>query len=461
MNNPRPRLLPGTRAWLLAGVVVLAAVVVAAFPLSDPHPGQDRGIRDGPVIDGRPQPGGVLAEHGTTAFGMPRVPWAGGAGYYSRFSVPATAGWTDPRFFPIGVWYESVVTQEDVDLDKAVGLNTYFELTDSTDMSLVRDNGMFAFISKPLAGYGKETVGWLLSDEVDMWARGGDAAWTGNQPGEGEICEPPDKGCGYTVMRTLAARLPGADGRMRYMNYGKGVMMWLPEADAERFVNDYTDLVSTDIYWYTDGNICEEAGNFLSVPPEKCRLAAGYGSTVDRTSRLDARDGRLQPVFAFVQVGWPAEGDDRAIQPAQIAGAVMNSLIHEARGIIYFNHNFGGPCITQHVLRDECGAAVRPTVAELDRRIAELAPVLNTQSYQYTFNPALDSMLKEHEGSFYIFAMLNRGAATGSHAFTLPKALWGSRAEVLYENRGIDIVEGRFADSFDAEYTYHIYKITP
>lgn len=453
-TGPRRRLFTRGRVWLLAGALALTGVVVATVLTPGTEPAPDGGSADSSVTDGRLQPGGVVVEPGPGALDLPRVPWEGGPAYYGRFPVAAEAGWTKPGFFPVGVWFESVLTQKDVDLDLAAGINTYAELTEDSDMSLIRDNGMFAMMSQQIDGYGKETVGWLLSDEVDMWAYSGHAMWTGNQPGKGEVCDPPNGGCGYTVLQTLTDELPDPDGRMRYSNYGKGVMMWLPDAEAARFVNDYTDLVSTDIYWYTDMNICAEAGNFINVPPEKCRLAASYGSTMDRTRELDVQDGRRQPVLAFVEVSWPAE-------PGQVAGAVMNSLIHEARGVIYFNHNFEGPCISQHVLRDECGTAVRPAVAEVNQRMAELAPVLNTQSYQYTFNPALDTMLKEYEGSFYLFAMVGRGGATGAHAFTLPDGLRGATAEVLYENRDLPIDGGRFTDSFDAEHTYHIYKITP
>ena len=415
---------------MLAGAVVLAGVVAASLVAAVQTPG------------------------------MARVPWAGGPAFYERFPTAATAGWSDHGFFPVGVWYESVLTQDDVNLDRAAGLNTYFELTEGSDMALVRGGGMFALPSGQRGGYGEETVGWLVTDEADMWAGSGNATWTGNYPGEGQVCQPTDAPCGNTVMRTLANRLPDADGRMRYANYGKGVMMWLPDVDAQRFVNDYTDLLSTDIYWYTDANICEEAENFLDIPPEQCRLAANYGYTVERTRELDARDGRLQPVLAFVQVGWPGENDEQAIEPDQIAGAVMSSLIHEARGIIYFNHNFGGPCLSQHVLRDDCGSAVRPTVAEVNRRIAELAPVLNTQSYEHSFNPALDTMLKEHDDSFYVFAMLGRGSATGEYSLTLPEGLRDATVEVLHEGRTLPINAGEFTDSFDSESDYHIYKIT-
>src|SRR5512142_2043004 len=79
--------------------------------------------------------------------GLPMIPWEGGPAYYASFPVARAAGWTDPGFFPIGVWFESVLTQADVDLDKAAGLNTYVELTSNSDIDLIRRNGMFAIPS--------------------------------------------------------------------------------------------------------------------------------------------------------------------------------------------------------------------------------------------------------------------------------------------------------------------------
>ncbi|HEX3082076.1 MAG TPA: hypothetical protein VHQ86_02380, partial [Candidatus Saccharimonadia bacterium] len=144
-----------------------------------------------------------------------------------------------------------------------------------------------------------------------------------------------------------------------------------------------------------------------------------------------------------------------------IAGAVFSSLIHEARGIIYFNHNFGSSCISQHVLRDNCGAAVRPTVTAVNQEIKDLAPVLNTQSYQYSFNTGLDTMLKASGDSFYIFAMQKRPSTSGTYQFTLPAGMGGASVSVLYENRTLPISGGKFSDTFSAESAYHIYKITP
>ena len=76
---------------------------------------------------------------------LPGVPWEGGPAYYRQF--PAMAAWTDPNFFPVGVWYEAVTSRRDAELDRAAGINTYFELTQSSDISLVRENGMYAFPS--------------------------------------------------------------------------------------------------------------------------------------------------------------------------------------------------------------------------------------------------------------------------------------------------------------------------
>lgn len=239
-------------------------------------------------------------------------------------------------------------------------------------------------------------------------------------------------------------------------------MLWESDAQASRFVNDYTTVVSNDIYWYTDPNICGEMQNFLGLPSSTCRLAANYGVTMDKMRRLDGLDGKRQPVWAFIEVGHPfTESSAPSIQPNQIAGAVMASIIHEARGILYCNHSFGGPCISQHALRESCYSAQRAKVKETNQRIKELAPVLNTQSYAHVFNANLDTMLKGQSGSYYVFAMLGRARAPGSYSFSLPAGLSASSVQVLYENRNLPVTGGSFSDSFAAEYTYHIYKITP
>ena len=63
----------------------------------------------------------------------------GGRHYYERFprSLPG-----DASYFPIGVWFESVLSQADVDADKQVGINVYVALTSNSDLRLIAQNGM-------------------------------------------------------------------------------------------------------------------------------------------------------------------------------------------------------------------------------------------------------------------------------------------------------------------------------
>ncbi|GAA1945741.1 DUF4082 domain-containing protein [Amycolatopsis minnesotensis] len=412
----------------------------------------------------RPQPASPVpsvSAKDTLAKGveLPRVPWEGGPAYYA--ANPGAKAWGDPAFFPTAVWFESVLGRQDVETDKAAGLNTYIELTNNSDPALLRANGMAA-IAADLPGSGSERVGALLADEVDMWAGPGSGAWTGNYPGQGEVCAV--RGCGYTVLKTLSDQLKEPDARLRFANFGKGVLFWESDAEAEKFVNGYTTAVSNDVYWYTDPNVCTSSseGPSLGVVNPNCRLAANYGLTVDRMRALDAKDGKLQPVFGFVETGHPfTDAASPTITGPQLEGAVMNSLIHEARGIIYFNHSFGGPCVSQHVLRDPCGAAVRPSVTKMNERIRQLAPILNTQSFQYSFAHGMDTMLKSYDGSYYVFAMLGRGTSSGKQVLNLPAGMAGSRASVLFEDREVPVVDGTLTDEFAAEYSYHVYRITP
>ena len=95
---------------------------------------------------------------------------------------------------------------------------------------------------------------------------------------------------------------------------------------------------------------------------------------------------------------------------------MWHSLIAGARGIIYFNHSFGGPCTTHHVLRSSCGSypAVRQTVTETDAQIRSLAPVLNAPSVtsRTTTSSGVRALYKWHGGQFYVFAGNRQNVST-------------------------------------------------
>lgn len=382
----------------------------------------------------------------------------GGSGYFRNFgsSLP-----TEPSYFPIGVWKESLTDPVDAPKDRAVGINTYVELAGNSDVAFATKVGSFALTERPLTG----AVGRVLSDEVDMWARGGNADWTGMWPGEGDICRPANLGCGFTVQRELLKQIP--QSTLTYANYGKGVTFWESDQNSATFVNDFQHVVSADNYWFTDPNICgpSEGGAVFAqgqeLGPGKCRLAANYGWTVSKLRSL-VRPAGSKPVWAFVEVGHPfSPYQAPTITGPQVRAAVWSSLIHGARGIIYFNHSFGGDCQTQHILRDACGEQIRPWVTAVNRQITALAPVLNAPFLDnaLTHGPGVDAAVKIHGDDLYVLA----GSAQAEQQqpdFTLG-CLQGAAvtATVLDEDRTLTISNGTFRDTFEDGNAVHLYRI--
>ncbi|HEY3407422.1 MAG TPA: hypothetical protein VGK53_04540, partial [Propionicimonas sp.] len=99
----------------------------------------------------------------------------------------------------------------------------------------------------------------------------------------------------------------------------------------------------------------------------------------------------------------------------------------------------------------------RAATAKVNAEVKSLAPVLNTQPYQWSFGANLQTSLRVLGGSAYILAMTSGG--TGSRTFTLPAGVTGTSVEVVGENRTIPVNNGGFTDSFAKESTHHVYRI--
>ncbi len=67
-------------------------------------------------------------------------------------------------------------------------------------------------------------------------------------------------------------------------------------------------------------------------------------------------------------------------------------------------------------------------------------------------------MVKKQGGAVYLFAIGMRNAPTTGH-FAVSGLPGLAVAEVLGENRKIEIADGKFTDSFTA-YQVHLYRIT-
>jgi hypothetical protein len=420
----------------------------------------------------------------------------GGLNYYARFSPSLPAA---RSYFPVGVWFESVLSQEDVDQDKEAGLNLYVALTANSDLSLLQSNGMHTLVQQDewrtsaAAQVNPAVAGWLLDDETDMQH------------------SPTD---GYALLTQIRASLP-PDDRLRFNNYGKGVTFWLTDPEAAQYVNAFQDVVSADNYWFTDENMCSggEGGRLVAggadLSAAQCHRAANYGATVRRLREL-VRPAGSKPVWAVVELGHPAsEADWPTITPPQVRAAVWQSLIAGARGIVYFNHSFGGPDQTQHILREGADpgspyAPIRSVVTTMNRKIQALAPVLNapTVSSGWSQGAGTSAMVKWVEqsvgkkkrkcktkkkcrkskrghasakkkkcrskkkkkakkckkanGHLYVFAGSAGSSVQGR--FSLP-CVGRATAAVVGENRTIPVHGGSFSDHFADGNAIHIYRI--
>ena len=388
---------------------------------------------------------------GSMAAGETRTPTLrdvdGGSTYYAKFthSLPS-----DPSYFPIGVWFESVLEKADIDKDRDAGINLYVVLTGNSDLRILAANGMRAILQasewahRAVAVESEAVAGWMLFDEVDM------------QLGPRT---------GYQTLADIVAKLP-RDGRLRYNNYGKGVLFWETSAEAGRFVNEFQDIVSADAYWFTDNHLRTryQGGALLmrsarDLTDAESRRAANYGAVVRRMREL-VRPAGSKPVWHFVEVGHPfSEADWPSIKPAEVSAAVWSGIINGARGIVYFNHSFGGPAITQHALRESAYAGIRAEVKRTNARITSLAPVLNAPFVDglAIAEGSVDFMVKLYQGRFYLFA--GSAAAAKQHVrFKLP-CVGDATVTVIDENRSIPLENGGFSDYFADGNAVHLYRI--
>src|SRR5262249_40676281 len=134
--------------------------------------------------------------------------------------------------------------------------------------------------------------------------------------------------------------------------------------------------------------------------PDQTRRATNYGLLINN-QRAGASLGNT-PVFAFIENGGPyAENTTAAsyITPPELNAAVWASIIAGARGIIYFNHCFGGPAngsqdnfANAYFRRVQSGQTISiyNQAKATNALVKQLAPVINSPSAvgYVTVNPA-------------------------------------------------------------------------
>jgi len=375
----------------------------------------------------------------TGILNLPRKPWYGGPSYYQQFSKAVAAGWTNPAFFPIAVYFGKPSHAGQL---KAAGINTY--------LGAEHDGSAITSIT----GLGVSVIAQLEWTSAEVGSTAGVVGWHTDDEIEMNGSYPTDAARLAQHKADVASARAKNDGRFINTNYGNGVLetFWAPGTMPQYVAVD--DLTSVDKYAYTSPAVNYEFNRsdaFLSTG----KAAASAGAYGWQQDQMEKFSNHTKPNWVFVETAKPIliESGAKVITGAQIEGAVWNSIIHGAAGVLYFQHSNDGSGTYSLITGPNIAK-----VTAVNAAVQALAPVLNTQSYVWNFGAGLDTMLKVKDGSAYIFAMTD--GSTGSKTFTLPAGVTGTTVEVLGESRTLTVTGGKFTDTFASEATHHNYKIT-
>ncbi len=357
----------------------------------------------------------------------------------------------DPMYFPIGVWLQSTSASRVAEY-QAAGFNLYVGLWQGPTEGQLADlaaSGMEVICSQNTVALTSPNnhviVGWSQQDEPD------NAQWDPETESYGPPVEPSEIVSRYNDMKANDATRPV------FLNLGQGLAWdgWWGRGVRTGHPEDYplylegTDIGSFDIY-----PIAKDDDDSRYDPINDKPWMVPFG--VDRMVGWTESD---QVVWNFVECT-NIHGYDEAT-PEEVRAEVWMSLVHGSMGILYFVHEFD-PFIEAGLLADPVMTAA---VTDINNRIHSLAPVLNSPTVAggasvQSSNPdvPVDLMVKHHDGDIYLFAVAMRYGTTTA-TFQVADAPATATAEVLGEDRSINVLGGQFQDAFDPV-GVHLYKIT-
>jgi hypothetical protein len=348
-------------------------------------------------------------------------------------------------YFPIAVWLQdprNARKYSDIGVNLYVGLwrGPTKEQLDQLDASGLR----------VVCGFNTQAKAFLDRPTIAAWMHG-DEPDNAQSLGQG-------KGYGPPILPSKIiedyARIRQADpSRKVILNlgqgvawdgyYGRGVRTNHPEDYAEYAKG--ADIVSFDIYPAVHEKK-EIAGNLWYVPRGVERL---------RQWTDDKKD-----VWCCIETTG-ISNENRSPTPQEVRSEVWMALIHGARGIIYFAHQFKPKFI-------EAGLLARPEIAAeiklINAQIKSLAAVINSpevpkaeyfaESTEKAVPVAVS--VRRHGGKTYIFAVAMRNAKT-QLKFSM-NGLGGKKIRVIDENREIKANGDIFSDDFSG-YQVHLYEV--
>ena len=356
----------------------------------------------------------------------------------------ASSPLADPNFFPLAVWLQNPARAAEY---KAAGINLYVGLwRGPTHEQLVelKRHGMHVICSQNKAGLAHKDdptiVAWMHSDEPDN-----------AQP------LPGNRGYGPPIApeKIIAdyRRLKEADpARPIFMNLGQGVAwdQWIGRGVRRNHPEDYPeyvkgcDIASFDIY-----PACHDHAD---VADKLWMVADG----VTRLRKWHAG----KPVWNCIECTHINNPAAKAT-PQQVKAEVWMSLIRGSRGIIYLVHEFEPKFIEAGLLADK---EMLAEVTRVNQQIQALAQLLTSPDVadgvsvkSSSENVPVEAIVKRDDNNTYVFGVAMRDGETACD-FQIAGMKVHSQAEVLGENRTLEVQDGRFRDTF-RPWDVHLYRL--
>ncbi|MBN2325768.1 MAG: hypothetical protein JXR73_01350 [Candidatus Omnitrophica bacterium] len=356
-----------------------------------------------------------------------------------------------PDYFPIAVWLQNPSNAKKY---HAIGINLYVGLwkgPTKEQLSILKNSGMQVICHQNAFGLSQKDdpaiVGWMHDDEPDNAQPITDPE-TGQRTYGPPI--PPEKV--IEDYEELRAKDPT---RPVFLNLGQGVAndewkgrgKWGKKEDYLSYWKG-CDILSYDVYPVA-GLGKSDGENYLWY------VARGV-------QRLREWSQGQRTIWNCIECTHISHESAKAT-PEQVKAEVWMSIIHGSMGILYFVHEFK-PQFNEDALLDD--PVMREAVAEINRRIHSLAPVLNSPTVGGTISLSssnsqcpLAAMCKKYNGKIYVFTAGMRNAETkGVLKIENEENIAERKINVLFENREIDLKNNQYEDHF-SPYDVHIYEI--
>jgi len=351
-----------------------------------------------------------------------------------------------PDFFPVAVWLQDPANApryRDIGINLYVGLwrgptRDQLDKLDQAGIKLICGQNRQArdFLDRPTI------VGWMHGDEPDNAQSLGPGKGYGPPILPSKIVEDYERIRQADPSRPILLNLGQGVAWDGY--YGRGVRTNHPE-DYREYARG-SDIVSFDIYPAAHENKAV-AGNLWYVPRG--------------VERLRQWTDNRKPVWSCIETT-RISNVNRKPTPQEVRTEVWMALIHGARGLVYFSHQFKPKFIEAGLLADpEMAAAVKA----INQQIQSLAPVLNSPEVDReaarvkSSNPEVPVawMMKKHAGQTYMFTVAMRDGATDAE-IEIPGMPHSTTVTVLGEDRKIQVTNGKFTEHFKP-YEVHLYLV--